>query len=97
MWEHEDMPQIGLRELSHQTARIVDRVRHGETIEITDHGKAILRMVPVKPADSLLDRLVAQGRVVPPTTEEWPDQVLEDRPELNLSDIAVSLREDELY
>lgn len=97
MWEHEDMPQIGLRELSHHTAQVVDRVRHGETIEITDHGRAIFRMVPVKPADSLLDRLVAQGRVVPPTTEEWPDQVLEDRPELNLSDIAVSLREDEQY
>ena len=91
------MPQIGLRELSHHTARIVDRVRQGETIEITDHGRAIFRMIPVKPADSLLDRLVAQGRVVPPTTEDWPEPVLVDRPEVNLSDIAASLRDEEQF
>jgi hypothetical protein len=33
----------------------------------------------------------------PPTTQDWPDQILGDRPEINLSDIAVSLREDERY
>jgi prevent-host-death family protein len=79
MWEHEAMPQIGLRELSHHTARIVDRVRHGETIEITDHGMPIFRMVPIKPTGSLLDRLVQQGRVAPPTASEEPSGLLTDR------------------
>ncbi|HEV2637506.1 MAG TPA: type II toxin-antitoxin system prevent-host-death family antitoxin [Actinocrinis sp.] len=76
MGEHEVLPQIGLRELSRHTAEIVKRVRRGETIEITDRGEAIFRMVPVKPADSLLDRLVAQGRAVPPSTDHRREQFL---------------------
>ena len=91
------MPQIGLRELSHHTAKIVDRVRAGETIEITDHGRPIFRMVPVKPAGSLIDRLVQQGRVRPPTSAEAPPPLLEDRPELNLGDLVIELRDEERY
>ena len=91
------MPQVGLRELSHHTAKIVDRVRGGETIEITDHGTPIFRMVPVKPAGSLIDRLVQQGRVRPPTSTEVPAPLLEDRPELNLGDLVIELRDEERY
>jgi prevent-host-death family protein len=91
------MPQIGLRELSHHTAKIVDRVRHGETIEITDHGTPIFRMVPVKPAGSLIDRLVQQGRVVPPSSAEAPPQLLPELSDLDLGDLVVELRDEERY
>jgi len=99
------MPQVGLRELSHHTARIVDRVRQGETIEVTDHGAPIFRMVPVKPAGSLIERLVQQGRVTPPTAvereseaeAEEPPPLLPDRPELSLGDLVVELRDEERY
>jgi len=91
------MSQVGLRELSHHTAKIVDRVRQGETIEVTDHGMPIFRMVPVKPAGSLLDRLVQQGRVVPPTAAEDPPALLPDRPDLNLGDLVIELRDEERY
>jgi len=91
------MPQIGLRELSRHTVEVVDRVRRGETIEVTDHGTPIFRMVPVKAEGSLLDRLVQQGRVRPPITSEAPPPVLEDRPELGLADLVIELRGDERY
>lgn len=95
------MPQVGLRELSHHTARIVDRVRQGETIEVTDHGAPIFRMVPVKPAGSLIERLVQQGRVTPPAAAEEetgePPQLLPDRPELSLGDLVIELRDEERH
>jgi prevent-host-death family protein len=30
---------VGLRELRHHTSEVLARVRHGETIDITEHGR----------------------------------------------------------
>ena len=58
-----------MRELTHHTARVIDRVRHGETVQVTDHGKPVARICPAtSPAEahqSLLDRLVADKQAVP--------------------------------
>ena len=61
--------QIGVRELNQQTSRIIERVRRGETLEITDRGQPVARLVPATPAPTseLLERLVREGRVVPPS------------------------------
>jgi prevent-host-death family protein len=55
---------VGLRELRHNTSEVLARVRHGETVDITDHGRLVARIVPVgerEPAP-VLDRLVDAGR-----------------------------------
>ena len=44
------------------------RVSGGETIEITDRGRLVARLVPVDDDTSALNRLVASGRAVPPTS-----------------------------
>jgi prevent-host-death family protein len=55
---------VGLRELRHRTSEVLARVRHGETIDVTDHGHLIARIVPVEDREPtpILARLAAAGR-----------------------------------
>jgi prevent-host-death family protein len=55
---------VGLRELRHHTGEVLARVRHGETIDITEHGRLIARIVPVgeREPTPILAGLVASGR-----------------------------------
>lgn len=56
---------IGLRELRHHTGAIIQRVRHGETVDVTDHGSLVARIVPVegrRPTPKMA-QLVEAGRV----------------------------------
>lgn len=61
----EGMAAISVRELSHETSRTLRRVKAGETIEITERGKVIGRIVPAAPSDDVRARLLAQGRLEP--------------------------------
>src|SRR6202161_1087968 len=59
-----DAHAVGLRDLRHHTSEVLARVRHGETIDVTEHGRLIARIVPVgerQPAP-VLARLVESGR-----------------------------------
>ena len=60
-----DDHSVGLRELRHHTSEVLARVRHGETIDLTEHGKLIARIVPIedRAPTPALDRLVEAGRV----------------------------------
>lgn len=61
------MEQIGVRELNQQTSRVIERVRNGEALEITDRGRVVARLVPAVALPDPLERLVAEGRAVPAT------------------------------
>lgn len=61
------MERIGVRELNQNTSQVLARVSGGETIEITDRGHPVARLVPVDTDVSTLARLVASGRAVAPT------------------------------
>ena len=39
---------MGLRELRHHTSDVIARVRRGETIEVTEHGTPVARLVPIE-------------------------------------------------
>lgn len=62
------MEQIGVRELNQNTSQVLARVSGGETIEVTERGRPLARLVPIHSDQSALARLVATGRAVPPTT-----------------------------
>ncbi|WP_081476231.1 type II toxin-antitoxin system Phd/YefM family antitoxin [Micromonospora maris] len=49
------------------TSQVLAGVRNGGTIEITDRGHPIARLVPVSDDRSMLAELVEAGRVVAPT------------------------------
>ena len=55
--------QVGLRELSQRTAKVVGLVRSGETVEVTDRGTVVARIVPA--ADDRYAQLVTAGIVRP--------------------------------
>jgi prevent-host-death family protein len=55
------METIGVRELRQHASRYLERVRHGETLEVTDRGRPVARLVPVS-SDVWTD-MVASGEV----------------------------------
>jgi prevent-host-death family protein len=59
------MGQVPVRVLNQDTASVLARVEHGETIEITRHGKVIGRIVPAISGE--LDDWIATGRATPAT------------------------------
>jgi prevent-host-death family protein len=58
------MERIGVRELRQHASRYLARVRAGETIEVTDRGRPVARLVPV--GEPTWDDLIASGVVTPP-------------------------------
>jgi prevent-host-death family protein len=56
---------VGIRELRQQASALLKRVAHGETLEVTDHGHPIARIVPLRPG--VMDQLVLEGRATEAT------------------------------
>lgn len=59
------MKRIGIRELRQEASKHLRDVARGETIEITDRGRPVARIVPLPP-ETTFEALVASGRVTPP-------------------------------
>lgn len=59
------MQRIGVRELRQNASRYLDRVKAGETVEVTERGVLIALLVPPEPARTARDRLVAGGKLLP--------------------------------
>jgi prevent-host-death family protein len=59
------MEQIPIRTLNQDTAGVLARVERGESVEITNRGRPIARIMPIT-SDPLAD-LIAAGTVLPPT------------------------------
>jgi len=59
-----DSHVVGLRDLRHHTSEVLARVRHGETIDVTEHGRLIASIVPAgdREPTPILGRLVESGR-----------------------------------
>lgn len=69
------MKRIGVRELRQQASKYLQDVKNGETIEVTERGEPVARLVPIPPAAPMgvLDTLRAQGRLRPAKGDlrEW--------------------------
>lgn len=59
------MERIGVRELRQHASRYLDRVKAGETVEVTERGILVALLVPPEPAVSARARLIAAGRLIP--------------------------------
>ena len=58
---HESVPrQVGIRELRANLSRLLDAVKEGREIVVTDRGKPVARLVPL-PEDDPLERLISLG------------------------------------
>lgn len=58
------MDRIGIRELRQNASVYLERVKNGESIEITERGVPIAVLSPAAGL-SLIDRLIAEGKATP--------------------------------
>jgi prevent-host-death family protein len=92
------VPRVGLRELRHDTRGVVERVRQGEAVDITDRGEAVARIVPVaasRPPDAL-DRLVTAG-LARRATRRGPLRPPVRMPGVDLGRALQEMRDEEPY
>jgi len=59
------MTRIGVRELRQNASQYLEKVKAGETVEVTDRGELVALLVPPTPAASVRDRLIREGRLIP--------------------------------
>jgi len=57
------MTTIPHRELRNQSSKILERVRNGETIDVTNNGEVAATLIP--PSASPFERLLLAGQVRP--------------------------------
>jgi prevent-host-death family protein len=64
------LARVGVRELRQNLSVYLDRVKAGETLEVTEHGHPVAQLGP-RPAQAMtvLERLIAEGRVRPATRD----------------------------
>ena len=88
---------VGVRELKDHLSSYLRQVKEGKTIEITEHGKPVCRIVPQK--QSLEEKLEAMRKA---GSIQWSGErfdpgepVGENLGEKQLSDIVSELRDDD--
>jgi prevent-host-death family protein len=64
--------RVGIRELRQNLSIYVDRVKGGETLEVTEHGRPVARLAPLQPAVTGYERLVEEG-LVRRASASWAD------------------------
>ncbi len=90
-----NMTRAGIRELRQNASALIRRVIAGETIEVTDRGRPVARIVPLR-GRSVIDQMVAEGRAT-----ETRGELLDLKPiqpvtgRRRLSDVLADLRADE--
>ncbi|MGO4193009.1 type II toxin-antitoxin system Phd/YefM family antitoxin [Arthrobacter sp. YAF17] len=68
------MTTIPHRELRNQSSKILERVKNGETIDVTNNGEVAATLIP--PAASPFERLLLSGSVRRATSEPVNFQIL---------------------
>ncbi len=64
------MPRmVGIRELRQNLSVYLKRVREGEHFVVTERGEPVGRLVPLIEDEDPIDRLIAEGKLKPPTSE----------------------------
>jgi len=91
--------RIGIRELRQHASLYVDLAEKGQTVDITNRGRLVARLVPAEEAESPLERLIAAGVLRP---AEDPGSLLDIEPgppvppgHPTVSEILQELREED--
>jgi prevent-host-death family protein len=88
------MDRVGVRELKQNASRVLERVKAGETVQVTQHGRPVALLTPLTGADGF-DRLVEAGEVLLGTQELAAAAPVAVAPGVRLSDEVASLRRDD--
>lgn len=90
------MKEVGIRELNQNASRVVARAKAGESMTITEHGRPVARIIPIR--KSRVEQLIEEGRATPPTTDirDLPPPRPRQPGEPLLSEVIDEMREDRI-
>jgi prevent-host-death family protein len=99
MTEQGQPARVGVRELRQNLSVYLDRVKAGETLEVTEHGRPVAQLGP-RPArsTSIIDQMIAEGRITPATVDHRtipPPPSLADPSGRTLTEILLEMREED--
>jgi prevent-host-death family protein len=63
---------IGIRELRQNASVWIAKAKAGLTIQITDRGRPVARLVPIAPAELAREHLIADGQLIPAAVPRGP-------------------------
>lgn len=83
---------VGIRELRTHLSRYVQRVKDGEEIVVTEHGRPVARIVPMN-GERKRDRLIREGVLIPARRPKTlrPDPIKVEG-DVRLSEIVIEQR-----
>ncbi len=89
------MASVGIRELRDNVSAVIRRVAGGESIDVTDHGHPVARLIPARPG-TVVEQLLAEGRAMPAEVDllDYDPPAIEPGEPL-LSEVLADLRADE--
>jgi prevent-host-death family protein len=91
--------RVGVRELRQNLSVYLDRVKAGETLEVTEHGQPVAQLGPrASEPKSIIDRLIAEGRATPATFDHRkipPAPAIPDSSGRTLTEILLEMRDED--
>ena len=93
-----DKDTVGLRELGQNVSRVMERIKKGESLVVTEHGTPIARLEPFK-ARSRLEDMIAEGDAIPAeiTIQEFLATHVPIESEIRGSEILQQMRDEERF
>lgn len=90
------MQSVGIRELRQRASELLRHVEQGESFEITDRGRPIALLSPL-PIGSAYERLLAEGAIIPATSNlgDLPEPLPMPPGQESASAVLARLRADE--
>lgn len=89
--------KVGVRELRQNLSVYLERVKKGQALLVTEHGRVVAQLAPPAAESDPVARLIASGAIRPrklsPADLPRPLQLTLDRP---LSDVLNELRADKI-
>jgi prevent-host-death family protein len=86
------MERIGLRELRQNASQYIARVARGETVEVTQRGRLVARIVPARP-DTWED-MILRGEISPAESSAALEDIVPVRVDFDASAELQRQRED---
>ncbi|MEK9577740.1 MAG: type II toxin-antitoxin system prevent-host-death family antitoxin [Aquiluna sp.] len=93
-----DNTSVGMRDLGQNVSRVLTRVKEGESLVVTEHGRPVARLVPYTTGTSL-DEMIASGEVTPPSgdLQEFLARHKPVESEILGSEVLQEMRDEELW
>lgn len=84
---------VGIRELRAGLSRYVARVKEGEEIVVTEHGRPVAKLVPLN-GERKRDRLIREGVLIPARRPKGPlPEPIRVEGDVRLSEIVLEMRD----